>query len=97
MSRWKVEAKRALRQYPKAKARGDTRIMWAVETALEMQREYYNAAARLRMVDLVHFRRTHTLEGAAVETGYSPETVKRWNTEILSAVYVGLLKTRAEG
>lgn len=70
----------------------EERVVRAVELALEMQRHYHNADARLLMVQLVYWRRTHTLEGAALEAHYSVEAVKRWNTEILTAVYVGLKK-----
>lgn len=83
---WRSEARAALREYPKAKRRGDAAVVLPVEAALERQKEYYNAADRLRMVDMVYFRRTHTLIGAAVECGYSIETVKKWNLEILAAV-----------
>ena len=59
----------------------------AVEFALRMQSEYYNAEARLRMISLVYFRRTHTIQGAAIEVGYSFDTCCKWNNEILTAVY----------
>lgn len=67
-------------------------VIEAVELALEMQTHYHNAEARFLMVRLVYFQRTHTLEGAAVECNYSLDAVKRWNTEILTAVYVALQK-----
>lgn len=67
-------------------------VIEAVELALEMQTHYHNAQARFLMVKLVYFQRTHTLEGAAVECNYSLDAVKRWNTEILTAVYVALQK-----
>lgn len=87
---WKPEARAALRAYPKAKARGDKAIVAAVERALKQQRRYYNAEARLRMIELVYFKRTHTLYGAALQVEYSPETIKKWNQELLSAVDVAL-------
>lgn len=87
---WKPEAKKALRAYPKAKARGDRAIVAAVERALKQQKRYYNADARLKMIELVYFKRTHTLYGAAVQVEYSIETLKKWNLELLSAVYVAL-------
>ena len=92
MMDWKRKARKALRDYPKAKQRGDPTITDAVDTALAMQKEYYNGDDRLRMVDMVYFRQTHTLVGASVECGYSIETVKKWNLEVITAVYVGLLK-----
>ncbi len=85
---WRREARKALREYPKSKRRGESTA--AVDRALEMQKGYYNADARLRMVDMVYFRQTHTLQGAAVSVEYSIETVKKWNLEIMTAVYVAL-------
>lgn len=67
-------------------------IISAVEFMLQMQRRYYNADARLRMVKLVYWSRTHTMQGAAMEVGYNINTVKAWNTEMLTAVYVALRK-----
>lgn len=68
-------------------------VISAVEFAMQMQAQYYNADARQKMVTLVYFRRTHTMQGAAMECGYSVETVWKWNTELLAAVYVGLKKS----
>ena len=67
-------------------------IVSAVEFMLNMQRRYYNADARMKMLSLVYFRRTHTMQGAAMEVGYNINTVKSWNTEMLTAVYVALRK-----
>ena len=92
---WRRQARKALREYPRAKKRagdGDRVLIEAVERALWMQSIYPNAAERRRMVELVYFRRTHTMDGAAMECHYSRETVQKWNIEILSAVYVGLLR-----
>ena len=67
-------------------------IISAVEFMLQMQRRYYNADARMRMLKLVYWSRTHTMQGAAMEVGYNINTVKAWNTEMLTAVYVALRK-----
>jgi hypothetical protein len=67
-------------------------IISAVEFMLTMQRRYYNADARLRMLKLVYWSRTHTMQGAAMEVGYNINTVKAWNTEMLTAVYVAIKK-----
>ena len=85
---WKKEAKKALRAYPKAKARGDDTS--AIDIALEQQKAYYNGAERMRMVDLVYFRRSHTITGAAMEVQYSPEAVQRWNAELVHAAAAAL-------
>lgn len=67
-------------------------VLGAVEFMLNMQQRYYNADARMRMVRLVYWARTHTLQGAAMEVGYNINTVKAWNTEMLTAVYVAIRK-----
>lgn len=67
-------------------------IISAVEFMLTMQRRYYNADARMRMLKLVYWSRTHTMQGAAMEVGYNINTVKAWNTEMLTAVYVAIRK-----
>ena len=67
-------------------------VISAVEFMMAMQSRYYNADARKQMLSLVYFRRTHTMQGAAMEVGYNINTVKSWNTEMLTAVYVALRK-----
>ncbi len=67
-------------------------VIAAVEFMLRMQRTYPNAEQRMKMIELVHFRRTHTIIGAAEIVHYSPEALKSWNREILTAVYAALKK-----
>lgn len=67
-------------------------VISAVEFMMAMQSRYYNADARMKMLSLVYFRRTHTMQGAAMEVGYNINTVKAWNTEMLTAVYVAIRK-----
>ena len=65
-------------------------IISAVEFMLNMQSRYANSKERLRMVELVYFKHTHTIDGAADIVHYSPDALWRWYGEILTAVYVGL-------
>ena len=97
---WRREARRALIKYPKAKRRNgeaDQAVIAAVEFALKMQEVYTNAKERLRMVELVYFNGTHTMQGAAQECHYSPDVVKKWAAEIKSAVYVALMYDKGPG
>ena len=97
---WRKQARKALREYPRAKKRNseaDQAVIVAVEAAMQMQSAYYNGQERMKMIRLVYFKQTHTLAGAAVECGYSIETVKKWNLEIMTAVYVGLLYAKGPG
>lgn len=70
----------------------ESNIVSAVEFMLGMQSRYYNAEARIKMLKLVYWSRTHTMQGAAMEVGYNINTVKAWNTEMLTAVYVAIRK-----
>lgn len=65
-------------------------IVSAVDFALSMQGRCYNAEQRLKMVQMVYFQRTHTLQGAAMVVGYNVNTIKSWNSELLSAVFTAL-------
>ena len=67
-------------------------IISAVEFALRMQNYYPNGDQRMKMMELVYFKKTHTLAGAAEVCHYSVDAVFRWNVELLTAVYVGLKK-----
>ena len=67
-------------------------IISAVEFAMRMQHYYPNGDERLKMMELVYFKKTHTLAGAAEVCHYSVDAVFRWNIELLTAVYVGLKK-----
>lgn len=67
-------------------------VISAVEFMMRMQCTYSNAQERMKMIELVHFKRTHTLIGAADIVHYSPEALKNWNREILTAVYAALKK-----
>lgn len=65
-------------------------VISAVEFMMQMQNAYPNAQERFKMLELVHFKHTHTIDGAAEIVHYSPEALWRWNTEMLTAVYVAL-------
>jgi len=84
---WKKQASDALKAYPS----NNPKINKAVEFAIRMQMEMYvDADVRLHAMDLVYFRKTHTLRGAAMACDYSEKTVQQWNDSILIAVYIGL-------
>ena len=65
----------------------------AVEHALRMMSLFRTAAKRRQLVELVYWRRTHTVYGAGVEIGVSEETAKRWNGDFLLCV-AGYLRAR---
>lgn len=65
----------------------------AVEHALRMMDLFRTAAKRRRLVELVYWRRTHTIYGAGIVLGVSEETAKRWNGDFILCV-TGYLRSR---
>ena len=63
----------------------------AVERATETTRGYNNGPLRLKFVDLVFWRRSHTLEGAAMVCHISRRTAIRFHGDFikLTARYMG--------
>ena len=49
----------------------------AVEAAIRETAKMENGEARLAIIDLVYWKRSHTLAGAGMQVGYSYEWAKR--------------------
>ncbi len=60
--------------------------MEAVRMAIEETRALTDGAERLRLVDLVFWRRTHTLTGACLECHTSERTGQRWHADFIYLV-----------
>lgn len=58
----------------------------AVQAAIEATEALPNGADRLRLIDLVFWTRTHTLDGAALKLYVSKRTARRWHTEFIREV-----------
>ena len=72
----------ALRELePKKQKRYD-----AVEAALRKTRRFRDGSSRCRLIDLVYFRKSHTLQGAANSCHVSFGTAKIWNQNFLRLV-----------
>lgn len=65
----------------------------AVRRAIETTERYRNGLDRLRVIDLVFWRRSHTLEGAALMVPCSWRSAARWHGEFIKLVasYYGLM------
>lgn len=61
--------------------------------ATELRRD---GADRIRLIDLVFWRRSHTLQGAAIKCHVSSATARRWHADFIKAVarYYGLLQSK---
>lgn len=80
----------ALKDLPPAEAA----LVDAVESALDEVSRRRDGDEIIRLVDLVHFRRSHTLYGAAVALNMSERTAKRKNGDfiLLVAKKLGYIK-----
>ena len=87
---WWTYATKMIRQYPGRKGRKlqGTQLaeQRAVESAIREAEALPNGEARLKLIDLVHWKRTHNLEGAAVELHFSEATAKRYHGDFVRAV-----------
>lgn len=58
----------------------------AVEAAIEVTQELKDGAERLRLIDMVFWKQSHSLEGAATALYISKRTADRWHGAFLRAV-----------
>lgn len=72
----------ALRELPEAKRRQ----LEAVRQAITTVRASKNGDAKLKVIDLYYWKKSHKLYGAALEVGLSVHAVTNWNTEFLDLV-----------
>ena len=69
------------------------REMAAVRMAIEDVTALPDGPLRLRQIELYHWARTHTLDGASAAVNVSDRTGRQWNAEFIRAVaaHFGLL------
>lgn len=79
----------ALRELPTT----EQREFEAVRQAIEVTERYGNGRDRLMVINLVLWKQTHTLEGAALQIPCSSATAKRYHGEFIRLVasYYGLM------
>lgn len=79
----------ALRELPATKQRE----FEAVRKAIETTERYANGLDRLRVINLVLWKQTHTIEGAALRIPCSWRTAAQWHGEFIRLVarYYGLM------
>lgn len=72
----------ALRQLPEK----EQKKFEAVQEALKQTNRQCNGQWRCRMIELVYFRKSHTLQGAAQECHISYATARLWHREFINLV-----------
>lgn len=64
----------------------DQRKLDAVQKAIGTTARYSNGDLRLRVIDLLYWRRTHTMEGAACSVHVSVRTAQAWHGAFVELV-----------
>ena len=73
----------ALRELPL----NDRRDLEAVRTALRViERQNKNADLRYKLIDIVYWKRSHSVEGAAMKIHVSQDTAREWDQELIKLV-----------
>lgn len=64
----------------------EEREYWAVTKAIEMTKKLPNGKSRIKIIELVYWKRSHTLKGAAKAVCFSERSTERFHTEFIRAV-----------
>lgn len=72
----------AVRELPK----NNQREYEAVRRAVETTERYKNGLDRLKLIKLMYWDKTHTMQGAALNIPVSYDTAKEWNREFIRLV-----------
>ena len=72
----------ATRSLPKTKQKEYDAVFKAIEATKKMQ----NGDLRLRIIDLVYWKQSHTVEGAAMQVGYSTDRGKQLHGDFIRLV-----------
>lgn len=72
-----------IRRYPEKTTEDETR---AVATAISDTEILLDGADRMRVISMVFIKKTHTLQGAALNVPCSYETAKRWTQQFIRLV-----------
>lgn len=76
----------ALRELPPEQQRKHD----AVEQAFEISKQLTSGPSRAQLIELVYFRRTHTVEGAALRIPVSNRQAWAWNNDFLLLIWARL-------
>lgn len=88
--KWWGYVKAIVRSYPHMRERemseAERKECAAVEDAIRQTMDRASGRERMKLVDMVFFKQTHTLEGAAMEVPCSYVTAKRWQQQFIVQV-----------
>ena len=83
--RWWGYVKAMLRAYPKSVTEKERN---AIEKAIEETERLVDGADRMKVVELVFFKGTHKLAGAAMQVPCSIETAQKYHADFIRKVGV---------
>lgn len=82
-----------LRDYPKIcaklpekRTRNEQRRVEIVESVLETVDQMPDARSKRKIIEIVYFKKSYTLQGAALQIPVGERTAQRWNAQIMDAV-----------
>lgn len=88
--RWWGYIKAIIRNYPALEGRccqgTELKERMAVQQAIDQTERMESGTERMQVIELVFFRQTHTLEGAALMVPCGYETAKRWIQQFIKMV-----------
>lgn len=59
----------------------------AVEHAITISSQLTSGPSRVKLIELVYLKKSHTIEGAAMQIPVSVQTAKIWNSDFLLLVW----------
>lgn len=87
---WWGYVKDIIRRYPSMRGKPLTGVALreyeAVQTAIEQTERMSNGHNRLKVVELVFWKQTHYISGAALQIPCSEKTAKRYHADFIKAV-----------
>ena len=87
---WWGYAKWIIRQYPAREGKfiqgKALEEQTAVKRAIDQTKQMENGMERIQVIEMVFFRRTHTLEGAALMVPCSYDTAQKYHAQFIKAV-----------
>ena len=89
---WRERARRMIEAAPGLERRGEAlteaeqRVLASVRNAVATTGRYSNAEDRMKVIDMVYWRKATSLRGAAICCRYSYDTVQEWNADFVGLV-----------
>lgn len=86
---WYPIAQKMIKRYPvldRDESKMAAVFKTAIENALDRTGKMENGRLRVEVIDLVYFKKTHTLCGAAMMVNVSTRTAQRWTTAFVNEV-----------